>query len=150
MTVLNDIQEQVKQAMKSHDDRRRDALRLIQSALKKEYIDNGRVDLTPEKEIAILSSEAKKRRDSIAEYNSIGATDRAEQEAYELAIVQEFLPEAMSEDDVRKIISELVAELQVTSKKDVGKVMKSLMPKIKGRFPGQDAKKLVDELHFDE
>ena len=147
MTILNDMQEQVKLAMKSGDARRRDALRLVQSALKKEFIDNGRVDLTPEKEIAVLSSEAKKRRESIDAYKLAGAEDRAEQEAYELAIIQEFLPAGLSEDDVKKMIDELVTELQITSKKDLGKLMKSLMPKIKGRFPGDQAKKLVDSLN---
>lgn len=146
MSILNDIQEQVKAAMKSGDGQRRDALRLIQSALKKEFIDGGRVDLTPEKEIAVLSSEAKKRRESIEAYKAAGAEDRAEQEAFELAIIQEFLPAGLSEDDVKKMIDELVAELQITSKKDLGKLMKSLMPKIKGRFPGDQAKKLVDSL----
>jgi uncharacterized protein YqeY len=149
MTILNDMQEQVKLAMKSGDARRRDALRLVQSALKKEFIDNGRVDLTPEKEIAVLSSEAKKRRESIDAYKLAGAEDRAEQEAYELAIIQEFLPAGLSEDDVKKMIDELVAELQITSKKDLGKLMKSLMPKIKGRFPGDQAKKLVDSLNIE-
>ncbi|MBQ9818334.1 MAG: GatB/YqeY domain-containing protein [Proteobacteria bacterium] len=149
MTILNDMQEQVKLAMKSGDARRRDALRLVQSALKKEFIDNGRVDLTPEKEIAVLSSEAKKRRESIDAYKLAGAEERAEQEAYELAIIQEFLPAGLSEDDVKKMIDELVAELQITSKKDLGKLMKSLMPKIKGRFPGDQAKKLVDSLNIE-
>ncbi len=149
MTILNDMQEQVKLAMKSGDARRRDALRLVQSALKKEFIDNGRVDLTPEKEIAVLSSEAKKRRESIDAYKLAGAEDRAEQEAYELAIIQEFLPAGLSEDDVKKMIDELVTELQITSKKDLGKLMKSLMPKIKGRFPGDQAKKLVDSLNIE-
>ncbi len=146
MTILNDIQEQVKVAMKAGDAKRRDALRLIQSALKKEYIDGGRVDLTPEKEIQILSSEAKKRRESIDAYTQAGAPERAEAEAYELSIIQEFLPAGLSEDDVKKMINDLVAELQITSKKDLGKLMKALMPKIKGRFPGNDAKKLVDSL----
>lgn len=146
MSILNDIQEQVKNAMKSGDAQRRDALRLIQSALKKEFIDNGRVDLTPEKEVAVLSSEAKKRREAIESYKLAGAEDRAASEAYELAIIQEFLPAGLSEDDVKKMIDELVAELQIASKKDLGKLMKALMPKIKGRFPGNEAKKLVDAL----
>ena len=146
MSVLNDIQEQVKLAMKSGDARRRDALRLVQSALKKAFIDGGRVDLTSEQEIAVLSSEAKKRREAIDSYKLAGAEDRAEQENYELAIIQEFLPAGLTEDDVKKIIADLVAELGIASKKDLGKLMKALMPKIKGRFPGNDAKKLVDAL----
>lgn len=149
MSILNDIQEQVKTAMKSGDARRRDALRLVQSALKKEFIDNGRVDLTPEKEIEILSSEAKKRRESIEAYQQAGAADRADQESYELNIIQEFLPAALTEEDVKKMIVDLVAELQITTKKDMGKLMKELMPKLKGRFDGKEAKKLVDQVQLE-
>ena len=149
MSLINDIQEQVKEAMKSHDDKRRDALRLILNALKTEEKEK-RVQLTPEMEIAILTSEAKKRRDAIESYETAGVTDeRAEREKYELSLIQGFLPAQLNEDDVKKIIADLVKELEITSKKDMGKLMKALMPKIKGRFPGNDAKKLVDAVSFD-
>ena len=131
--------------MKSGDAQRRDALRLILNALKTEEKEK-RIELTPEAEIEILTREAKKRREAIESYEQAGAKDRAEKEAYELGLIQGFLPAAMSADDVRAILRDLVQELAITSKKDVGK----LMPKIKGRFPGNEAKKLVDELSFND
>ena len=148
MALIKDIQEQVKDAMKSHDDQRRDALRLILNALKTEEKEK-RVELTPEMEIAILTSEAKKRREAIESYETAGSPERAEKEKYELALIQGFLPEALSEDEVKKIINELIQELGIKEKKEMGKLMKALMPKIKGCFPGNEAKKLVDAVSFE-
>ena len=147
MSLMNDVQEQVKVAMKAGDARRRDALRLVHNALKTEFI-NKRQDLTPDEEIAILTREAKKRREAIEGYKSVGSEERAEQEAYELDIVQGFLPAGLSEDEVRDLIKKLVAELGIATKKDQGKLMKALMPQVKGRFPGNDVKRLVDELNL--
>lgn len=148
MSLMNDIQSQIKDAMKSGDAKRRDALRLVYNALKNEYIEK-RADLTPEEEITILTREAKKRREAIDAYTQAGSPERAEQEAYELEIIDAFLPAGLTEDDVKKMIDELVAELQITSKKDLGKLMKALMPKIKGRFDGKEAKRLVDALNVE-
>lgn len=147
MSLIAEIQNQVKDAMKSGDAKRRDALRLILNALKTEEKEK-RVELTHEAEIEILTREAKKRREAIDCYVLAGSEERADQERYELALIQGFLPAALSADDVKKIIDELVKELDIQSKKDVGKLMKALMPKIKGVFPGNEAKKLVDALEF--
>lgn len=145
MALIQDIQEQVKSAMKAHDDQRRDALRLILNALKTEEKEK-RITLTPEMEIAILTSEAKKRREAIEGYEAAGAEERAAKEKYELDLITSFLPAQLTEDDVKKIITDLVAELKIESKKDQGRLMKELMPKLKGRFPGNEAKKLVDQV----
>lgn len=147
MALIAEISNQVKEAMKSGDAQRRDALRLILNALKTEEKEK-RIELTHEAEIEILTREAKKRRESIADYEKVGSEERAAKERYELELIQSFLPEEMSADDVKKLIDALVAELGIASKKDVGKLMKALMPKIKGVFPGNEAKKLVDALEF--
>ncbi len=148
MSITTDIHEQVIVAMKARDNARRDALRLVENSLKTEAKEKLH-DLSNEEEIAVLTREAKKRREAIDSYNLVGATDRAEKETFELEIIQSFLPKQLSEDEVKTIINDLVKELEITSKKDVGKLMKSLMPKIKGVFPGNEAKKLVDALQFD-
>ena len=147
MSLIVEIQNQVKDAMKSGDAKRRDALRLILNALKTEEKEK-RVELTPEQEIEILTREAKKRREAIDAYTLAGSQERADNEAYELNLIQGFLPAALTKDEVKTIIAELVKELEITSKKELGKVMKSLMPKIKGRFPGNEAKKLVDAVEL--
>ena len=145
MALIQDIQEQVKEAMKSHDDQRRDALRLILNALKTEEKEK-RITLTPEMEVSILTSEAKKRREAIEGYELAGAEDRAARERYELELITGFLPAQLTEEEVRKMVSDLKAELNIESKKDQGRLMKALMPKIKGKFSGNDAKKIVDEM----
>jgi uncharacterized protein YqeY len=147
MSLIVEIQNQVKDAMKSGDAKRRDALRLILNALKTEEKEK-RDELTPAQEIEILTREAKKRREAIDAYTLAGSQERADNEAYELNLIQGFLPAALTEDEVKTIIAELVKELEITSKKELGKVMKSLMPKIKGRFPGNEAKKLVDAVEL--
>lgn len=147
MSLIIEIQNQVKDAMKTGDAKKRDALRLILNSLKTEEKEK-RAELTPEQEIEILTREAKKRREAIDAYTQAGSQERADNEAYELNLIQGFLPAALTEDEVKNMIAELVKELEITSKKEIGKVMKALMPKIKGRFPGNDAKKLVDAIEI--
>ena len=147
MSIQSEAQSKVIAAMKAHDDARRDALRLIVNALKTEAKEKLH-ELSPDEEIAVLMREAKKRREAIEDYKKVGAEDRAQKEAYELDIIQDFLPKQLTADEVREIIKALVAELNIASKKDAGKLMKALMPKLKGVFPGNEAKKLVDELEL--
>lgn len=147
MSITVKVHEEVIAAMKARNNERRDALRLIENALKTEAKEKLH-DLSEEEEIAILTREAKKRRESIESYRAVGAEDRAAKEEFELGIIQSFLPAQMTEDDVQALINDLVKELGITEKKDLNKVMKSLMPKIKGRFDGGKAKKLVDSVEL--
>ena len=149
MSLTEEVHAQIITAMKARDNARRDALRLVENALKTEAKEKLH-DLSNDEEIAVLTRESKKRREAADAYREAGADDRAAKEEYELGIIQEFMPKQLTEDEVRGIIAGIVSELGITSKKDAGRVMKSLMPKIKGRFPGNDAKKLVDALEFPE
>ena len=112
MALIADISNAVKEAMKSGDAKRRDALRLVLNALKTEEKER-RVELTHEMEIEILTREAKRRRESIADYEMAGSEERAAQERYELELIQAYLPEEMSVDEVKKIIDGLVVELGI-------------------------------------
>ncbi len=145
MTILADVHAQVIAAMKAHDDKRRDALRLIECSLKAEAKEKLH-ELSNEEEITVLSREAKKRNEAIESYNSVGATDRAEKESFELEIIQSFLPQPLTADEVRDMIKKIVADNNIDSKKDFGKVMKDLNPMIKGRFNGKDVRPLFDEI----
>ncbi|MFA5624611.1 MAG: GatB/YqeY domain-containing protein [Bradymonadales bacterium] len=144
MTTINDVHEQIVAAMKSKDARRRDALRLILNALKVAEKE-ARAELTAEAEVEVLSREAKKRREAMESYEAAGRAERVAQERYELGLIQEFLPKAFSESEVRAKIAELVQSLEVKSKKQAGLVMKNLSPILKGRFDGRQAKALVDD-----
>lgn len=150
MSLIQTLTDQMKAAMKAGDAQKRDAVRLVLNALKTEEKEK-RITLTPEQEIEILTREAKKRREAIDGYMQLGddGKERAAKEQYELDLIQSFLPAGLTQDDVKAMIAQLVTELEIKSKKDVGKLMKALMPKIKGRFDGGLAKKLVDEIELD-
>lgn len=143
--LIEELQKQILIAMKSGDSRRRDALRFILNSLQVQAKDK-RSELTAEEEIEVLTREAKKRREASESYRIANSPEREEKENYELGIIQEFLPQPLSEAEVRSIITALVAELGISSKKDIGKLMKELMPKIKGRYPGNEIQKLINEI----
>ena len=142
--LIDDLQKQILIAMKAGDNSRRDALRFILNSLQVQAKDK-RVALSSEEEIDVLTREAKKRREAIESYRIANSPEREAKETYELGIIQGFLPEALGEGEVRAIITTLVSELGISSKKDIGKLMKELMPKIKGRFPSNEIQKLINE-----
>ena len=141
--LLETLQNDMKTAMKARDKVRLDAVRLLISALK--YILVDKKDLTEQDEIAFLASEAKKRRESIEAYEKAQREDLASKERAELAVIEGYLPQQLGPDEVREIVRAAIAETGAASKKDFAKVMKVIMPKLQGRFPGKDVRPLVDE-----
>lgn len=135
------LQEDLKTAMKSGDTQRRDALRLLTSVLKQAEID-GRVPITEEQAISLLQTEAKKRRETIAENLKVGRAEVVAQETFELTLIESYLPQQLSREEVEAIVKEVLAETGVTSAKEMGVVMKALMPKVKGLADG----KLVNDV----
>lgn len=140
--ALNDA---LKEAMKNKDSQRRDALRLLTSALKQLEVDSQR-ELSAEEALDVLQKEAKKRRESITEYDKAGRTEQAEKERYELALIEEFLPRQLSPEEVVALIKETIAQLGATSPKEMGKVMGVLQPKIKGIADGKVVSEMVKSL----
>jgi len=131
----------LKEAMISKDVKRRDVIRTLLSAIKQVEIDT-RKDVSPEDAVGILQKEAKKRRESIEEMDKAGRTDLSDQEKYELGLIESFLPQQLSRDEITAIVRETIAQTGVTSAKEMGKLMGALMPKIKGLADG----KLVNEV----
>ena len=145
MALLEVLTNDMKEAMKARAAERLNTIRLLISDLKTERINKMR-DLTPEDELDFLSRQAKRRRESI---ESFAANDRAELadiERAELAVIETYLPKQLSVDEVREVITATIAELGITSTKEVNKLMAPLMAKLKGRFPGKDVKPLVESL----
>lgn len=140
--ALNDA---LKEAMKNKDSQRRDALRLLTSALKQLEVDSQR-ELSAEEALDVLQKEAKKRRESITEYDKAGRTEQAEKERYELALIEEFLPRQLSPEEVTALIKETIAQVGATSPKEMGKVMGVLQPKIKGIADGKVVSEMVKSL----
>ncbi len=135
------LQADLKNAMKSGDTQRKDALRFIMAAIKQVEIDT-RTQLSEEQTYGVLMSEAKKRRDSLTEMRKAGRNDLADQEQMELTLIESYLPQQLSREELEVEARKAVEETGARTAKDMGNVMKVLMPRVKGRADG----KLVNEV----
>jgi uncharacterized protein YqeY len=136
MSLTETINQQLKAAMLASDKIRLETLRSIRALIlefEKSGIDRS---MTPEDEIKILTSAAKKRKDAIEAFDAAGRTEVADKERTELAIIQEFLPAQMSDDDIRAELQTVIAAIGASSPSDVGKVMGAAMKTLKGKADG--------------
>ncbi len=140
--LLKKLQDEMKAAMKSGDKERLSTIRMLISEIKKVQIDKKK-ELSDEEIVEIIQRYAKQRKESIKQYREAGREDLAEKEEKELKIVQEFLPEQFSEEEIGKIVDEAIAETGASSMKDMGKVMKIVMEKVKGRAEGSVVSSIV-------
>jgi uncharacterized protein YqeY len=145
MHPKDQILQDLKDAMKSGDTKRREALRLLTAAFKQVEVDQ-RKELTADDVTAILSSEAKKRRETIEEAEKAGRDELAAQEKYELALIETYLPQQLSRAEIDKLVREAVQEVSATTPKDMGKVMKVLMPRLQGQADGKLVSTIVKEV----
>jgi len=150
MALKDKLNDDLKVAMKARDQVRLDTLRAILSELKNMSIaqrgEGGSGDLAEADELAVLSRARKQREESITAFRNGAREDLAKNEEAQLAIILEYLPKQLSVDEVKAIVQGVIAELGATSKKDMGKVMGKLMPQLKGRFPGDQVKPVVEAL----
>ena len=135
----------MKEAMKAREADRLSVIRMLLADIKKLAIDTQKQP-TEEEEISFLSTQAKRRRDSIEAFTAGAREDLAATERAELAIIETYLPAQVSAEEVMAMAKEVIAEVGATTAKDVGKVMGKLSPKLKGRFPGKDIKPIVESL----
>lgn len=147
------IKEDLNQALKKGDEIKCSTLRMLLAAVltkekEKKYKEKieEEVELTDEEIIDVISSEAKKRKESIIEYEKWERQNLAEKEKKELEILQKYLPEQLAEEEVKKLAKETIEEVGAKEMKDMGKVMAELMPKLKGRADGGLVSKIVKEL----
>ena len=136
MTLIEKIDSDLKAALKNKDQVRLQVLRMLKSDLKYKAIEIGK-DLASEDILAVLSSAAKKRNEAAEEYKRGGREDLADNEIAEYQVIKEYLPEQLSEDELRALIKEKIAETGAASVNDLGAVMKALMPEIRGRADGK-------------
>ncbi|HAC66191.1 MAG TPA: GatB/YqeY domain-containing protein [Cyanothece sp. UBA12306] len=142
------ITEDIKAAMKAKDKIRLETVRSIKKALLEKEVSlrpSGQETLTPEQELELLSQEAKQRRDSIEQYRQGGRDDLADKEAAELAIIETYLPPQLSEEELGKIIEEIIASVGATSSQDMGRVMGTAMQQLKGKADGKKVQQLVKD-----
>lgn len=144
MRLKEHIAEDLKAAMKAGDKTRLETLRTIRAALLEKEIDKrgSGSEMSTDDELSVLQSSAKKRRESIEQFERGGRTDLADQEKRELAIIQEYLPKQLSESAVAAVIDHVVQEIGAQSPADFGRVMPSVMKQLKGKADG----KLIQEM----
>ena len=144
MSRIAEIEDEIKEAMKARDAERRDALRLIVNALKSSQKELQR-PLSDEEELQVLQRERKRRIEAAEAFRTGGHDDRAEAEERELAILEEFMPEPLSEEEIEEIVDDAIAEVGATSMADLGRVMADVMPQIAGRADGSQVSQIVRE-----
>jgi len=145
LAFLDDLNAALKEALKSRDDIRVSVIRMIKASLKNREIEK-MSSLTDDEILSVLSTLAKQRRESIEQFAAAGRTDLAEKETKELEIVQSYLPKQLSQQELDSIIRAAISESGASSLNDLGKVMKVLMPRVKGIADGKAVNQRVKEL----
>jgi uncharacterized protein len=144
MSRIETIEAEIKEAMRARDAERRDALRLIVNALKGSQKELQR-PLSEDEELLVLQRERKRRAEAAEAFRAGGREEQAEAEERELAILEEFMPDLLSEDEVEEIVDDAIAEVGATSMADLGRVMADVMPQIAGRADGSVVSQIVRE-----
>ncbi|MFB9136022.1 GatB/YqeY domain-containing protein [Vibrio sp. AK197] len=132
MALIDQLKEEQKLAMKAKDKLRLGTIRLALSDIKQREVDE-RITLTDDDIIAVLTKMVKQRRDSVAQYESAGRQDLAEAEQAEITVLEDFMPQPLSDDEVSALIERAIADSGAASMQDMGKVMGVLKPQIQGR-----------------
>lgn len=163
MTLKEKIKEKLNSALKERKEKEVSVFRLLLSGIEnkekekrynlaqkepdlKEQDLSEKSSLTDEEVVEVVSSEAKKRKESICEFEKGGREELVQKEREELEILKEYMPEQLSEEDLKNIIKDAIQESGAENMKDIGKVMSSVMPKVKGRADGSQVSKVAKEL----
>ena len=144
MTLIAEIKTQLEDAMREGDAARRDTLRLIFASLQGAEKELQR-PLSEDEELQVLQRERKKRLEAAEAFRNAGREEQADKEEDELDVLEEFMPEPMSEDELEEIVDDVIAEVGATSMRDIGRVMADVMPQVAGRADGSAVSQIVRE-----
>jgi len=144
MTLVADIEKELKDARRARDDQRRDALALVLNALRSAEKELQR-PLSDEESLQVLQRERKKRVEAMEAFDAAGREEQADREEFELDVIEEFMPDQLSEDELEEIVDDVIAEVGATSIRDLGRVMADVMPRVSGRADGSVVSQLVRE-----
>jgi uncharacterized protein YqeY len=144
MTLIAEIKTQLEDAMREGDAARRDTLRLILASLQGAEKELQR-PLSEDEELQVLQRERKKRLEAAEAFRNAGREEQADKEEAELDVLEEFMPEPMSEDELEEIVDDVIAEVGATSMRDIGRVMADVMPQVAGRADGSAVSQIVRE-----
>ena len=144
MSLIEEIDDELKTAMRARDAERRDTLRLILNALKNSEKELQR-PLSEDEELQVLQRERKRRVEAAEAFRAGGREEQAASEERDLAVLEEFMPAPLSEDEIEEIVDDVIAEVGATSMADLGRVMADVMPQIAGRADGSAVSQIVRE-----
>jgi len=139
------IDEALKQAMREKNETAMNALRSVKSAVKYKKAETG-ADPDEPTILQVIQKEVKKRRDSIEEFKNAGRADLVDREVAQLAVIEKYMPKELSDEEIEELAKASVAETGASTKKEMGLVMKSLMPKVAGRADGKRVNAIVQKL----
>jgi uncharacterized protein YqeY len=142
--LIRTIENELREARLARDDDRRDALTLILSSLRSAEKELQR-PLSEDEELQVLQRERKKRVEAFAAFEAAGREEQADREDFELEVLEEFMPEPLSEDELDEIVDDVIAEVGATSLRDIGRVMADVMPRISGKADGSAVSQIVRE-----
>jgi uncharacterized protein len=145
MSLLHRIDSELKSAMKASDTLKVSVLRMLKASLKNKQIDAGK-ELSDDDIVSVLSTAAKQRKESIEQYSKGGRSDLADKESAELLIIKGYLPEQLSPEELDGIIVESINETAADGKKDIGKIMRIVMSRVKGTAEGKIVSQRVKDL----
>jgi uncharacterized protein len=147
MALLDEIKEQIKQAMKDKNQTALNALRGIKSALQYKQVEPGAGgELDDAAVLQVIQKEIKKRKDSIEQFKQGNRADLVAEEESQLAVIERFAPKEITDSELEEIVKTVIAELGASTKKDMGNVMKHLMPRVAGRADGKRVNSIVGSL----
>jgi uncharacterized protein YqeY len=144
LSLIQRLEDELKQAMVARDQERRDTLRLILASLRNAEKELQR-PLHDDEELQVLQRERKRRQEAAEAFRTGGRDEQAAAEERELAVLEEFMPEPLSEDELEEIVDDAIAEVGATSMRDFGRVMADVMPQVSGRADGSAVSQLVRE-----
>ncbi len=142
MSLKEKLQDDLKSSMKNKDTIRKSVITLVRAAIKQYEVDN-RIELGDDEVIEIISKQLKQRKDSLVEFEKAGRDDLIEETKSEIQVLEEYLPQQLSEEELEQIVIETIAQVGATSMKDMGKIMSTIKPKTAGRADGRKINELV-------
>ena len=144
MELIVTIENELKQARLAREDDRRDALTLILSSLRSAEKELQR-PLSEDEELQVLQRERKKRVEAFEAFEAAGREEQADKEDFELEVLEEFMPDPLSDDELDEIVDDVIAEVGATSLRDIGRVMADVMPRVSGKADGSAVSQIVRE-----
>ncbi len=145
MSLKETLMRDLKTAMKTKDKRAKDTITMVRAAIKQKEVDE-RVELDDEGVLKVLSKEIKERRGSIEEFEKAGRDDLVESTKAEIDVLMKYMPEQLSEEELEKLIRQVMEENNITEKKQMGLLMKNIMPKVQGRADGKAVNAIVNRI----